>query len=55
MKKTILLLILLLALTTTAQAVNVRGHYRSNGTWVNSHTRTAPDGIKSNNRSYRGW
>ena len=35
--------------------VNVRGYYRSNGTYVRPHTRTAPDGIKWNNKSYRGW
>jgi hypothetical protein len=33
--------------------VPVSGYYRSNGTYVRPHTRTAPDGIKSNNRSFR--
>ena len=35
--------------------VQVRGYTRSNGTYVQPHTRTAPDGIKSNNKSYRGY
>ncbi len=35
--------------------VYVRGYYKSNGTYVAPHTRTYPDGIKSNNKSYRGW
>lgn len=34
--------------------VPVRGHFRSNGTYVAPHYRTAPDGIRSNNLSYRG-
>lgn len=33
--------------------VPVSGYYRSNGTYVRPHTRTAPDGIRSNNRSSR--
>ena len=33
--------------------VRVRGYYRSNGSYVMPHTRTRPDGIKMNNRSYR--
>ena len=53
MKKTLLTIIILLALATTAQAVNVRGHYRSNGTYVDSYTRTAPDSSIYNNKSYR--
>ena len=32
--------------------VQVRGYTRSDGTYVQSHTRTAPDGIKWNNKSY---
>lgn len=35
--------------------VYVRGYTKSNGTYVAPHTRTAPDGIKTNNRSYRGF
>ena len=33
--------------------VPVQGYYRSGGTYVAPHCRTAPDGIKSNNLSYR--
>lgn len=32
--------------------VNVRGYYRSNGTYVSSHVRTNPDGHSWNNFSY---
>lgn len=32
--------------------VQVRGYTRSDGTYVQPHTRTAPDGIKWNNKSY---
>jgi hypothetical protein len=32
-------------------SVNVRGYFRKNGTYVRPHTRTAPDGICSNNIS----
>jgi hypothetical protein len=32
--------------------VSVNGYYRSNGTYVQPHQRTAPDGIKENNYSY---
>lgn len=34
--------------------VYVKGYYRKDGTYVQPHTRTRPDGIKSNNKSYRG-
>jgi hypothetical protein len=32
----------------------VRPHYRRDGTYVQGHRRTNPDGIKSNNYSYPG-
>ncbi len=32
--------------------VHIRGYMRKDGTYVRPHTRSAPDGIKSNNRSY---
>ena len=35
--------------------VSVRGYYRGNGTYVQPHFRTNPDGIPYNNFSYRGW
>lgn len=44
----------LLTLNSTAMAsVYVQGYYRSNGTYVQPHIRSNPDGIKSNNYSYR--
>ena len=33
--------------------VNVRGHYRSNGTYVQPHSRSNPDSSIYNNDSYR--
>ncbi|MNY49791.1 hypothetical protein D3C86_1852470 [compost metagenome] len=33
--------------------VHVKGYYRKDGTYVRPHTRTRPDGIRSNSRSYR--
>lgn len=33
--------------------VNVRGYRRSNGTWVRAHTRSRPDGSRSNNKGGR--
>jgi hypothetical protein len=35
-----------------AQYVNVRPHFRSNGTYVDGHIRTRPDGNPYNNFSY---
>jgi len=34
--------------------VRVNGYYKSNGTYVQPHFRSAPDGIKSNNWSHYG-
>jgi hypothetical protein len=34
--------------------VRVRGYWRKNGTYVTPHTRTPPDDIMENNRSYVG-
>ena len=31
------------------------GHYRSTGTYVAPHTRTAPNGTATDNLSYRGY
>ncbi len=65
MKKIIIITCLILGIAcgfTSANAQNsyaapatvqVRGYQRSNGTYVAPHTRTAPDGIKWNNKSYR--
>ena len=55
MKKLITAFILL---ATTASAVSasvyVRGHFRSNGTYVQPHYRSSPDGIRFNNWSCCG-
>jgi hypothetical protein len=40
--------------TPPPPAVNVGGHYRSTGTYVAPHTRTAPNGTATDNLSYRG-
>ncbi|MBO5740357.1 MAG: hypothetical protein J6R52_04840 [Alphaproteobacteria bacterium] len=64
MKKVISCLVVVLSLcvfNVPAQAsyyggsgyVHVNGYTKSNGTYVQSHYRTRPDGIKSNNLSYR--
>ena len=36
-------------------SVSVHGYFRSDGTYVRPHVRTAPDGILENNLSYRGY
>jgi hypothetical protein len=47
--------ILVLIITTVANAdVRVRGYYRSNGTYVQPHYRSNPDGNRYNNWSTRG-
>lgn len=38
-----------LAPSIAAAQVNVRGYYRSDGTYVQPHVRSAPDGDRSNN------
>lgn len=38
--------------SSSSGTVHVNGYYKSNGTYVQPHTRTAPDGIKNNNLSY---
>ena len=53
--KTLIITLALLVIATSAQAGYVRGHYRSNGTYVDSYYRTAPDGVKWNNKSEMGW
>lgn len=55
MKKTlIILLVLLLAAPLAFADVFVRGHYRSNGTYVKPHYRSNPDGNPYNNWSTKG-
>lgn len=53
MKKLILTLIITLLAGNAMAQVHVRGHFRSNGTYVQPHYRSAPDGIKFNN--YSNW
>jgi hypothetical protein len=48
------LLISFLFQASVVSAVHVNGYYRSNGTYVNSYERTAPDGNPYNNYSYPG-
>lgn len=38
--------------SSSSGSVHVNGYYKSDGTYVEPHTRTAPDGIKENNFSY---
>src|SRR5689334_20087517 len=40
--------------TGSAGAVHVRGYYRKDGTYVEPHYRSAPDGIPYNNYSFPG-
>lgn len=56
MKKIILGFIVLgfFAFAHDSLAVSVRGYYRSNGTYVQPHERSAPDGNPYNNYSYPG-
>lgn len=55
MKKIIALLICTFFFSAVfARDVSVRGYTRSNGTYVQSHHRSAPDGIRSNNWSHYG-
>ena len=52
--KKLLILFALLAFTAPALAqVNVQGYYRQNGTYVQPHQRTSPDGNPYNNYSYQ--
>jgi hypothetical protein len=62
MRKFLTLIIAVVGLVTVAISVpssvearvSVRGYYKSNGTYVQPHYRTSPDGYKSNNWSYKG-
>jgi len=57
MKKLLILTLLFATLSfVSAKAdVYVRGYTRSNGTYVEPYYRSNPDGIKWNNKSYRGY
>jgi hypothetical protein len=53
MKK--LIFILLMCISSIAMAdVHVRGHYRSNGTYVQPHYRSSPNGTTLDNYSTKG-
>jgi hypothetical protein len=45
----------ILTATFAAQAGTVRGHFRSNGTYVAPHYRTPANGTPYDNLSYRGY
>lgn len=48
-----MIIALLVTIGLASADVFVNGYFRSNGTYVESHYRTNPDGIKWNNYSYR--
>jgi hypothetical protein len=47
-----ILLVLLIPLFNANAYVNVKGYYRSNGTYVAPHVRSNPNGVKFDNYSY---
>jgi hypothetical protein len=53
--KNLALAAVMLTAAVSAQAEWVRGHYRSNGTYVNSYYRTPANGTPYDNLSYRGY
>lgn len=53
MKKILLLLIILLPFSAVSQ-VRVKGYFRKDGTYVQPHVRSNPDGAKYNNWSTKG-
>jgi hypothetical protein len=52
--KSLLILLLLLVNLQSFSQVKVRGYYRKNGTYVQPHQRSKPDGNPYNNYSYPG-
>lgn len=50
----LLALVLLMGLIVQARDVYVNGYYRSNGTYVNPHYRSAPNNTTLDNYSTRG-
>ncbi len=54
MKKVFLLSFFLLTIFELVAQVHVRGYYRKNGTYVQPHVRSSPDGDPYNNWSYPG-
>lgn len=53
MLKFVIASVALLAATSAAAQVHVRGYTRSDGTYVAPHTRSSPDSSVYNNRPYR--
>jgi hypothetical protein len=53
--KNIALAAVILTAAVSAQAEWVSGHFRSNGTYVNSYYRTPANGTPYDNLSYRGY
>lgn len=54
MKKIILILLATLLVTFSFSQVKVKGYYRKDGTYVQPHYRSSPDGNPYNNYSYPG-
>ncbi|MBO6271574.1 hypothetical protein J6O48_02200 [bacterium] len=52
--KNLLVLVLMLSVVPIAHATHVRGHYRSNGTYVTPYNRTRANYTKMDNYSTRG-
>lgn len=52
--KKLLVLVLMLSIVPIAHATHVRGHYRSNGTYVAPYNRTRANYTKIDNYSTRG-
>lgn len=49
MKILTLIITLSVSISAFSREVHVRGYFRSNGTYVQPHVRTAPDSTRSNN------
>ena len=55
MKTLLALAAMILTTAIASQAGTVRGHFRSNGTYVNSYYRTPANGTPYDNLSYRSY
>ena len=54
MKKILLVLLIAIFTTSLAFAGNVKGYYRSNGTYVQPYQRSSPNYTVRDNYSYKG-
>lgn len=54
MKKSLLFLALALTSSTAFAQVQVKGYTRSDGTYVQPHTRSSPNGTVTDNYSFKG-